>query len=94
MLRFVVALGAEARPLMDRYRLQRDPAEHAFHVYRRDDVGLVVSGRATAEYEDGTTSEMKEGDLFHVPGVPHDSRVVGDEPYVSLHFLGADHYAD
>ena len=24
----------------------------------------------------------------------HDSWVVGDEPYVSLHFLGADHYAD
>jgi hypothetical protein len=25
--------------------------------------------------------------------VPHDSWVVGDQPYVSLHFLGADHYA-
>jgi len=25
--------------------------------------------------------------------VPHDSWVIGDEPYVSLHFLGADHYA-
>jgi hypothetical protein len=24
----------------------------------------------------------------------HDSWVIGDEPYVSLHFLGADHYAD
>ena len=23
----------------------------------------------------------------------HDSWVVGDEPYVSLHFLGAEHYA-
>jgi hypothetical protein len=27
------------------------------------------------------------------PAEPHDSWVVGDEPYVSLHFLGADHYA-
>jgi len=25
--------------------------------------------------------------------VPHDSWVVGTEPYVSLHFLGAIHYA-
>jgi len=25
--------------------------------------------------------------------VPHDSWVIGDEPYVSLHFLGADRYA-
>jgi hypothetical protein len=25
--------------------------------------------------------------------VPHDSWVVGDEPYVSLHFLGAEQYA-
>jgi len=25
--------------------------------------------------------------------VPHDSWVIGDEPYVSLHFLGAEKYA-
>jgi hypothetical protein len=25
--------------------------------------------------------------------VPHDSWVVGDEPYVSLHFAGANKYA-
>ena len=35
---------------------------------------------------------MKAGDVFYIaPG--HDSWVVGDEPYVSLHFLGADAYA-
>jgi hypothetical protein len=32
------------------------------------------------------------GDLFYI-GPGHDSWVVGDEPYVSLHFLGAEHYA-
>ena len=56
-------------------------------------VGLVVSGTATAAFEDGTVVELKAGDMFHVPATPHDSWVVGDEPYVSLHFLGADHYA-
>jgi quercetin dioxygenase-like cupin family protein len=54
---------------------------------------LVVSGTATAAFEDGTVVELRAGELFHIPPIPHDSWVVGDEPYVSLHFLGADHYA-
>ena len=55
-------------------------------------VGLVVSGQAAVKMDDGTERVMKEGDLFYVPP-GHDSWVVGDEPYVSLHFLGADEYA-
>ena len=56
-------------------------------------VGMVVSGCATAAFSDGRVTEMKAGDLFYVPSEPHDSWVVGDEPYVSLHFLGASSYA-
>jgi quercetin dioxygenase-like cupin family protein len=56
-------------------------------------VGMVVSGVATAAFEDGRVIELREGSVFHVPGVPHDSWVVGDRPYVSLHFMGADQYA-
>ncbi len=56
-------------------------------------VGLVLSGRATAAFADGRVTEMREGDTFYIPPEPHDSWVVGDEPYVSLHFLGASHYA-
>ena len=56
-------------------------------------VGLVVSGTATAAFDDGTVVELRAGQLFYIPPTPHDSWVVGDEPYVSLHFLGADHYA-
>jgi hypothetical protein len=55
-------------------------------------VGMVVSGRAVAAFSDGTQVEMAPGDLFYIPPVAHDSWVVGDEAYVSLHFLGADHY--
>ena len=55
-------------------------------------VGLVVSGCATAAMQDGEVKEMRAGDIFYVPSHPHDSWVVGDEPYVSLHFLGADKY--
>jgi len=56
-------------------------------------VGMVVSGTATAAFPDGRVTEMRPGDLFYVPPEPHDSWVVGDEPYVSLHFLGASKYA-
>ena len=55
-------------------------------------VGLVVSGRAKVLMDDGREIEMGPGDLFSVPP-GHDSWVVGDEPYVSLHFMGADVYA-
>jgi uncharacterized RmlC-like cupin family protein len=56
-------------------------------------VGLVVSGVATAAFADGRVVELRPGDLFYIPAEPHDSWVVGDEPYVSLHFLGAERYA-
>ena len=55
-------------------------------------VGMVLSGRAMAAMKDGTEVELAAGSLFYVPPVPHDSWVIGDEPYVSLHFLGADQY--
>jgi len=54
-------------------------------------LGLVVSGRAAVVGE-GYDEVMGPGDIFAVPP-GHDSWVVGDEPYVSLHFMGADEYA-
>src|SRR5499425_3386004 len=55
-------------------------------------VGMVVSGRATAAMNDGRVIEMKAGDVFYIaPG--HDSWVVGNEPYISLHLMGAGEYA-
>jgi mannose-6-phosphate isomerase-like protein (cupin superfamily) len=62
----------------------RCPVEH---------VGLVLSGTATVAFDDGRVIELKPGNLFHVPPIPHDSWVVGNQPYVSLHFLGAEKYA-
>ena len=54
---------------------------------------MVLSGVATVAFEDGRVIELTPGSLFYVPPVPHDSWVVGGEPYVSLHFLGAQEYA-
>ena len=55
-------------------------------------VGMVVSGCATAAMDGGEVFELRAGDIFYVSSHPHDSWVVGDQPYVSLHFLGADSY--
>jgi len=54
-------------------------------------VGLVVSGHAKVLMDDGEEADLTPGDLFFVPP-GHDSWVVGDEPYVSLHLMGADKY--
>jgi hypothetical protein len=64
--------------------LSHCPVEH---------VGLVLSGEATAEFEDGRIIPLRAGNLFYIPPLPHDSWVVGNEVYVSLHFLGAEKYA-
>jgi len=56
-------------------------------------LGLVLQGTATVAFPDGVVIELTAGSLFQIPAVPHDSWVVGNQPYVSLHFLGADRYA-
>lgn len=57
-----------------------------------DHVGMVISGRVMVRMRDGSELELRAGDCFAIePG--HDSWVVGDEPYVSLHLLGAGDYA-
>jgi quercetin dioxygenase-like cupin family protein len=55
-------------------------------------VGLVISGRAAVKMDDGEERVMEPGDLFYVPP-GHDSWVVGDEPYISLHVMGSENYA-
>jgi hypothetical protein len=40
----------------------------------------------------GAKLSSSRASFFHIPAVPHDSRVIGEEPYISLHFLGADSY--
>ena len=56
-------------------------------------VGLVLSGNAMVKMDDGTEIVLSPGDLFYVPP-GHDSWVIGDEPYTSLHLAGAEEYAD
>jgi quercetin dioxygenase-like cupin family protein len=55
-------------------------------------VGIVVAGRAAVRMADGREVVMEPGDVFAIPA-GHDSWVVGDEPYVSYHLMGATDYA-
>ena len=58
----------------------------------RRPIGEILNAPAQRRVAEHVT-ELRPGDAFYIaPG--HDSWVVGDETYVSLHFLGADHYAD
>lgn len=54
---------------------------------------IVVSGHATVAYNDGRVDHLTPGVVAYVPSEPHDSWVVGDEPYVSLHLVGAEEFA-
>jgi cupin domain len=56
-------------------------------------VGLVVSGAVAVAFDDDRVVTLEAGELFYIPAIPHDSWVVGDQPYVSLHVLGAEQYA-
>ena len=57
-------------------------------------LGMVIQGKATAQFEGEDPVVMNVGDVFYVSNKPHDSWVVGEEDYISIHFLGADKYAD
>jgi hypothetical protein len=52
-------------------------------------IGFVVAGHLAVRMEDGTETELSPGKWFSVPA-GHDSWVIGDQDYVSLHILGAD----
>ena len=57
-------------------------------------LGMVLEGSATVAFKDQPVQKLSPGDIFYVPKTPHDSWVLGDEDYVSIHFMGADKYAD
>ena len=55
-------------------------------------VVLIISGRAAIAMDDGRLIEVAPGDLLHI-GPGHDAWVLGEQPYVSLHLMGANDYA-
>ena len=57
-------------------------------------LGMVLSGSATVDFKDGKVHVLTKGDIFYVSSKPHDSWVLDNEEYISIHFLGAEGYAD
>ena len=55
--------------------------------------GLVLEGAVVVAMDDGSIVPLQAGSLFYIPALPHDSWVVGDRRYVSLHFEGSEAYA-
>jgi len=55
--------------------------------------GYVVSGACAVGFDDGSIAELREGAFFHIPAIAHDSWVIGDAPYVSLHLDRPEDYA-
>jgi hypothetical protein len=51
---------------------------------------MVLSGPATVAFEGEPVRTVSPENVFYVPKKPHDSWVVGDEPHLSLRFLGAE----
>ncbi len=84
VLRFVVALEAEARPIIERYRLSRDGVPLAFSIYRRDEVALVVSGigkassAAATSYLHLITGGSRDAVWLNVGIAGHGTRPVGE----------------
>ncbi len=62
------------------------------HSCEVEHVGMTVAGRVAISMDSGEYVEAGPGDLFAVPP-GHDSWVVGEEPYESLHLLGSEGYA-
>lgn len=56
-------------------------------------LGMVLAGHVVAAFDDGRKFDLTPGTIFYIPPEEHDSWVVGDAPYVSLHLLGAATYA-
>jgi len=56
--------------------------------------GKVLSGSAIVFLPNDKNYLLQKGDLFYVSSKSHDSWVVGNEKYISLHFLGAEFYAN
>ena len=57
-----------------------------------DHVGMVESGMMMVRTPDGRELLMLPGDVIAL-GARHDAWIYGDEPYSSLHFMGAEEYA-
>lgn len=75
------------RPTEERLKMDFDV------VVKRFDAPDEARELALGRFEEVHVIELRPGEQIFIPSDPHDSWVVGDEPYVSLHFLWVERYA-
>jgi mannose-6-phosphate isomerase-like protein (cupin superfamily) len=69
-----------------------EPAEPGMHTSASVDFGVVLSGQATLELDDGATVVLKPGDIYIQNGTRHRWSNRGDVPAVlAVALIGADH---
>jgi len=69
-----------------------EPDEPGMHTTATVDFGVVLSGQATLELDDGATVTMNPGDTYIQNGTPHRWSNRGDMPAVlAVSLIGADH---
>lgn len=83
-IRLVVALPAEARPLVSHLGLEREPSAGSFATYRRDDAVLVVSGvgkraaQAATGHLFARTGEVRDALWLNLGIAGHATRGLGE----------------
>jgi quercetin dioxygenase-like cupin family protein len=55
-------------------------------------IGYCVAGELEVWHTDGTRANIKAGNSYTIPP-DHDGKVVGDQPFVGIEFVGAATYA-
>lgn len=83
MIRFVVALPSEARPLIDRYGLRRCSSATAFPIYETEGMTLIASGTgkvaaAATAYLDALTGSERQAAWLNIGVAGHRNRRLGD----------------
>lgn len=71
-----------------------EPAEPGMHTTASVDFGVVVSGQATLELDDGAKLVLRPGDTYVQNGTRHRWSNTGDVPAVlAVALIGANHHA-
>jgi mannose-6-phosphate isomerase-like protein (cupin superfamily) len=90
-LDFETAL-AELNEKMPGLTRHMDPNDPGMHTTATCDCGIVLSGEATLELDDGATTTLRQGDTFVQGGTRHRFSNRGDVPAVlAVVLIGANH---
>ncbi len=92
MINLVVALPAEARPLIEFFRLKEKTTIGTFRMYRQEDMSLVISGpgkiaaAAATALLAGSNTTGKQAAWLNIGIAGHATYAIGTEPACASHY--------